>query len=402
MIYREKFLNDLKCSLVIKDSGTTFADLARLYGYPEENGANLCKKDYYKFIKACEDAKAINSEERYITNHIEELYYNSLVEENNTTMASNKKPVDSEIENLVLKSKWEVQTKGGGKDVLKSYRNDVTPLQIKKFREDLINDLRDYSPVKSFTVNKSIDYNKNMLLISLPDYHIGRRALSMDIVDEYIGVINKIIYRSDIDNIDRIVYVIGNDFFNSDSNYSTTRGTPQFDYNEWQETWNFGKNLLLHSIEYLKEFGKPVDIINVPGNHDSNKIFYLGDVLEAYYRNDEQITIDNSTNLFKKYVYGNTLLMFEHGEMKDTDYPLIMASEFPREWGECEHRVTMCGHLHHTIVKEYRGNVTVKFLPSLATNSEWEKSKGYKTSPKAEGNIFSKTEGLIYTVNVKR
>ena len=80
------------------------------------------------------------------------------------------------------------------------------------------------------------------------------------------------------------------------------------------------------------------------------------------------------------------------------DYPLIVASEFPEDWGNSKHRYVFCGHLHHTIVKEYRGNVTVKFLPSLAANSEWEKSRGYKTSPKAEGNVINKVDGLVDTI----
>lgn len=63
--------------------------------------------------------------------------------------------------------------------------------------------------------------------------------------------------------------------------------------------------------------------------------------------------------------------MFEHGEMREGDYPLIMASEFPKEWGNSKFRYTFCGHLHHTIVKEHRGNCFVKFLPSLAKSSTW-------------------------------
>jgi hypothetical protein len=375
MHFREKFLEDLRCGVLIKED-KTFKQLAKLYGYPKENGENLCKKDYYKFQKNCDKPEVSIFE--YVK----------------------KEDPTQEYENLVLKSKWEVQTKGGGKDVLKSYRNDVTPLQIQQFRETLISEIKDYSPSTKYSFVKKSENQDNLLLISLPDFHIGRETLSMDIADKYIDTIFAILNKVNLSTIEKIVYVIGNDFFNTDSHYATTKGTPQFDFNTWSETWRFGKNLLLHSIEVLKSLDLPLHIVNVPGNHDYQKCFFIGDVIEAYFKHDEQITIDNSDNLFKKYTHGNTLMMFEHGEMKDSDYPLIMASEFPKEWGSSKFRISYVGHLHHQITKEYRGNCFVKFLPSLAKSSAWETSKGYKTSPKAEASIISKDNGLVYTINI--
>ena len=395
MNFRQKFLEDLKCNVIIKDK-QTFKELARVYGYPTENGANLCKKDYYKFIEDCKnkDIPGVKGERFNIT-----LNKNFL--SNADIFGSSGHNVDLEkYENLVLKSKWEVQTKGGGIETLKSYTNNITPIQIKQFRDSIIEDISKYSPVNKFKFTKKSVNQNNILLLSLPDYHIGRETLSMDIVEKYINVLSNIISKTDMSTIEKIVYVIGNDFFNSDSNYATTKGTPQFDFNTWTETWNFGKNLLLHSVEFLKQFNLPIDIINVPGNHDANKMFYLGDLVSSYFRNDTQIKVDNRTQLFKEYIYGTSLLMFEHGEMREGDYPLIMASEFPKQWGDSKFRYTFCGHLHHQIVKEFRGNCFVKFLPSLAKSSTWELSKGYKTSPKAEACIINSTDGLIYNINI--
>lgn len=386
MNFREKFLEDLRCGILIKGN-VTFKQLAKIYGYPKENGGNLCKKDYYKFQKNCNKSEVVSS---------------NYIQEQDVVNPSTEFSTTSDYENLVLKSKWEVQTKGGGKDVLKSYRNDVTPLQIEEFRKSLIDDLKKYSPSSEYKFVKSDKNQDNLLLISLPDFHIGRETLSMNIVDKYIDTITNIIDKVDMNTIEKIVYVIGNDFFNTDSNntYSTTKGTPQFDFNTWSETWKFGKNLLLHSIEVLKTFNLPVHIVNVPGNHDYQKCFFIGDLIDAFFRNDDQITIDNTDVLFKKFVHGNTLMMFEHGEMRDSEYPIIMASEFPKEWGNSKFRISYVGHLHHQITKEYRGNCIVKFLPSLAKASAWELSKGYKPSPKAEASVISKYDGLIYTINI--
>lgn len=376
MEFRKKFLNDLKCNVIVKGN-KTFKQLAELYGYPDENGDNLCKKDYYRFKEKC-------------------------IENNKDTQAVTKTlNPESKYNNLVLKSQWEVQTKGGGKDILRSYRNDITPIQIKEFRDSLISEIKSFSPVNKFTFKKpDIDTN-NILLISIPDYHVGRQILSTEVANNYMNTIANIIHKTDMSTIEKIIYVIGNDFFNSDNSYyTTTKGTQQFDYGTWKESWNFGKNLLLDSIEYLKNYDLPIDVINVPGNHDSNKMFYLGDLIDAYYKNDDQVTVNNSDKLFKSFVYGSSLLVFEHGELRDVDYPLVIASEFPKEWGNSNFRYMFCGHLHHTIIKEFRGNCFVKFLPSLAKSSSWELSKGYKTSPKAEGCIINKNNGLIYNINI--
>lgn len=379
MNFREQFIKDLRCNTIIKGK-KTFKQLATLYGYPQDNGENLCKKDYYKFLEECVSNKNKKTS-------IEEV------------IKTTSKDVKS-IDNLTLKSQWDVVTKNGI-ETLRSYTNNVNPNQIQDFRRELIQDIASHSPINNYVFNTTKTVNKdNILVISLPDFHIGRETLSINIVNNYIGVIEQIISEVDMKRVEKIVYVIGNDFFNSDSNYATTKGTPQFDFNTWKETWMFGKNLLLHSIEFLKQFNLPVDVINVPGNHDQNKMFYLADVIEAYFKNDKQVTIDNKSDLFKKYTYGNSLMMFEHGEMRDADYPLIMASEFPTEWGESKFRYIFCGHLHHTIVKEYRGNCFLKFLPSLAKSSSWEESKGYRTTPKAEASVINKYKGLTSTITI--
>src|SRR5690606_36994603 len=60
----------------------------------------------------------------------------------------------------------------------------------------------------------------------------------------------------------RILFIIGNDFFNSDRNYpftSTTSGTPQEDDTRWQKSFRLGVRLITEAILRLSQIA-PVDV----------------------------------------------------------------------------------------------------------------------------------------------
>lgn len=399
MNFREKFLNDLKCNVIVKGDHT-FSMLANLYGYPEENGANLCKKDYYKFKRSC-DNRLVNN-----TTEDSELYNSNskLVYKNPSVSSPNNRDnskSDIDIEKLTLRRAWEAQTPNGIQ-VLKSYQNDVTPQQIKEFRAELLEEFKNYSPVTEF-VSENYDLDNNFLVLSLPDYHIGREAIQSETYRIYFRALQNIVERAIKRGINKILYVIGNDLFNSDTvNYQTTKGTQQYDYGTWKDTFLMGKKIVLDSIEYLKTKNLPIEVIFVEGNHDHFKVFTLEQVVRGYYFNDKQITFNNNESQFKVFHTNNVTCMFDHGELKPDDYPYMLATEYPKEWGNSSYRYIFTGHLHHTVQKDYRGNVKVLFLPSLAKVSDWEKSKGYKSTREAHGYIINQHEGLkdlIYYIN---
>lgn len=292
----------------------------------------------------------------------------------------------SGVKNLTLRRTWQAQTKDGI-EWLESYQNNVKPEDIKKFRDELIRDLPSF-PKRHF----KHEPNKYGVLgvISLPDFHIGREE-HITYNDAYYNAIESLLQKSSHHILDEIVFVIGNDYFNSDFDYKTTKGTPQFDYQKWKETWSNGRDILVNSIELLKERKCKINIINIPGNHDGFKQFALGDVIQAYYRNDDQVIVDNSDRLIKAFQYGNILLGFEHGEFKREEYESILANEFPELWGKSKYREFLCGHLHAEIVKEFRG-IKLRHLPSLAKESDWEKSQGYKHVRQAQMLVYSKNK----------
>lgn len=306
--------------------------------------------------------------------------------------------------NLQLKSRW--QSASG--EWLESYKstNDVITDELKELKEELFNDLKNLNKTGNWsTKDSSKDISPNLLEISLPDFHFGK--VDDNTIEEqanfYLQSIVDLVAKTKGYNIDRILLPTGNDLFNSDTlEYTTTKGTPQLDNATWQKTFRIGTQAVIKSIEYLKTIA-PVDVVIVQGNHDYQKSFYLGEILDAYYTNDNNVNISNDINSPRKYYkYGNTLFGYTHGNLeKQAELPLIMAVERPMEFANSKFHYWRLGHIHKEMINEYQG-VVVETLPALCSQDEWHKKMGYNSRRKAKAFIWNKEFGLEGTVQINR
>lgn len=351
-----------------------------------ENGKNKTWEDY-AFEFNAENAKQANDWWRY---HIKNPDYYA------PDVPINKKE-SSNYDSLTLKSQWEAQGKGGEIITLKSWKNDIKGEDIEKFRRNLIKDMSEYQYESNYVI-KETD-SEYLAEISFPDFHIGRvdNETSFNV---YNKTIKKVVDYLSKFNIDRILYILGNDFFNSDnSSYKTTNGTQQKDVGDFSSTMRMGIKIALDSIFLLKSLGVPVDIIIMPGNHDRFRAEALGFVLEGYFNNDAQVSIDNSLGFRKYYQYGKNGFMFEHGELKAEKYTALFATERPQMWADTEFRLVRLGHLHHHLVKETIG-ADITYLPSLSKNSRWEDSKGYLSKKRGFVYLHHYEEGEHYRITI--
>ena len=232
--------------------------------------------------------------------------------------------------------------------------------------------------------------------ISLPDIHYGKlHDLNLtQVEDQYMMVVQELVKKASGLDIERFILPIGNDGMNSEGmRRTTTKGTPQEESAGWKDTFRGYWQLITAAVNYLKEKA-PVDIIVVSGNHDYERMFYAGDVLAGWYRNDANVTVDNTYSSRKYYEYGTNMLMFTHGDKeKPADMPLIMATEKPEMFARTSHREVHCGHLHKEMVNEYRG-IKVRFIPSICPNDEWHKQMGYEAKRTGQAYIWNKFKGL--------
>jgi hypothetical protein len=295
---------------------------------------------------------------------------------------------------LKVKSVWQVQGKGGEVKTLKSYEATGNPFEESKAL--LLKDLEAFSPKVKLSHVEPIK-DGHMLEIAIPDFHIGRLSIE-ESRELFLSALSEILVEAAVRYpISKIVFPVGNDWLNTDTlDYTTTRGTKQFDVNPWYETFRYGWQILAEGILIAANLA-PVDVIVVQGNHDKARMFYIGDVLAAYFRNNDNVTVDNTVSSFKFTRFGQTLIMYEHGELKPSDYPLILADERKEDWAQTKYREVHLGHFHKEMtLDEYRG-VKVRHLPSLSSENLWEKERGYNHLRQAQGLLWNADRGLRTT-----
>ena len=298
---------------------------------------------------------------------------------------------DNEIDEADVKSVKFWQNMGGDNrfSVVVKSEDDILKTQTKELTEFV----ESYSPiVEADYISKedSVAYE-----ISLPDIHYGKSTGQTldEVEDEYMNVVKDLLNKSEGLNIEKIILPIGNDGMNSEGmSKATTKGTPQQDSAEWQETFVGYCSLMVRAICYLARTA-PVDVVVIQGNHDYERMFYSGEFLRAFFLNDERVNIDNSYDSRKYYSYGVNLIMYTHGDKeKPAEMPLIMATEEPMMFAKAKFREVHCGHLHKEMVNEYRG-VKVRFIPSICGNDAWHKMMGYEAKRTGQAHIWSKTRG---------
>lgn len=270
------------------------------------------------------------------------------------------------------------------------------------------------SPRKQATRRPILKGEQYLLEIDFFDIHMGMQAWAQEtgedpfdsnkceqIVTEALEHLLR--YASGF-AISKILLPIGNDLLHTDSTIqgkggTTSAGTPQDVDTRYLKMFRSAVNLMIAVIDRCLEIAN-VEVVIVPGNHDRERSQYVGEVLCAWYRNHEDVVINNGANLRKYVLYGSSLLGFTHGsEEKLDELPLIMASEQKQAWADAEYHIIHTGHRHKRMgattksVDTYKG-VEVRTIPSLIPPDAWHSSKGYVGGGRsAEAHLFGKNSG---------
>lgn len=217
------------------------------------------------------------------------------------------------------------------------------------------------------------------------DYKIARQRL-IDATQEYITRLQGI-------KLEKIIFAIGNDYFNSEFNGTTTAGTAQDNDSRYYKMFEKGIETLIEIIDMLSELA-PVHVPLVQGNHDYYTSYSAARVLDAWYRNDENVTIDSAPTTRKYIKFGNDLFGFTHNaDERDRIYNLMQIEE-PKLWGETLYRTWFTGHKHSEDVVE-KGGVIIRQAPSVCSSDAWHKRMGYVGAiKKTQAFIYDKEYGL--------
>lgn len=261
-------------------------------------------------------------------------------------------------------------------------------------------DFPKHVPAPAFTEGK-------MLEINLTDHHFGKLAWGLETgyanydvkiaTQVFHRAIDTILDRSPFSAYEEIWFVVGNDLFNADDTQGrTTSGTQVESDVRHEKTYVTVRTLLIQAIEKLRNFAAKVKVVVVPGNHDHNATWHLGDSLEVYFAKYSDVEVDNHPCPRKYHTFGQTLVMFTHGDKgKIKDLPLLMAAEKSALFGATKFHEIHTGHIHTLRVDEQHG-IRVRTLPALCPPDAWHAENGYVGNLRSsEAFVWDKNEGLI-------
>lgn len=283
-------------------------------------------------------------------------------------------------------------------------KTDKDEFKYEDFREDFISEISKWSP-KYPAVARDKYKDPHCLVFSPADIHIGKLCSSFETGEEYnqqIAVqrvkdgLEGILKKSQGFDIDKVIFIAGNDILHIDTpRRTTTSGTPQDTDGMWYDNFVMAKRLLVDIIETLVGVAD-VEVHFNPSNHDYMSGFMLFDAVSSWFRNCKQVSFNGDMSHRKYAVYGKNLIGMTHMDgAKQTDLPLLMAHEAAAHWASCPHRYVYGHHIHHKVSKDYM-SVCLETLRSPSGTDGWHHKKGYQFAPKAvEAFVHHKEYGQV-------
>lgn len=297
-------------------------------------------------------------------------------------------------------AKWEcTQCKGVFRPISKK---TMSPDDISELFKDIVIEYKGPDTILPVAQKK----DENICIMPIADLHFGALAIKEEIGQENnLELTRKNLLTSTSHHlgtlvpksIDKIIIPILGDFYNTDTvNNTTTAGTFQEESSSWKNTSRKGIELMIETIDMCRSAAMcDVKVIICNGNHDMMRSFALGLVLEAFYRDNPSVEIDNSHSTRKYDTFGNSVFGFGHGDTKaNADYLGIMCEEAPEKFANAKHRTMMVGHLHHKVTEEKPG-IVVRRLGSLTSSDAWHRKMGYQSVRSSQSYIVNIESGIV-------
>lgn len=292
---------------------------------------------------------------------------------------------------------------GNSNDPHWQVRVDLEPLTTKeKTTAEFIKFLETFSPAPQILQDESVGRTRSaaLLILNKQDAHLDKydELGDNDIFvrfSEYQQAVKRIVNKASLFSGLYTKYILGSDEFNSEWMNTTTKGTPQVNLLPFHQRFQLICNHEIKIIEQLAQASRELEVVYVPGNHDEYLGWHLVTWLSAYFKNTSHITFDISPLPTKYFRFGNSALMFNHGnEMKPEKMAQIFPMDFKSEWSKCNYQYIFAGDKHMEKNADFAG---IKFygLPAFSkAKSGWELQKGLIGKSEVSGFLIQEDKGL--------
>lgn len=394
----------LQTMYVHQGEGKTAAEVATIMSFPNAKYVHAYAK-IHQFTKASPVVPDI---------HI--LMGTTIEDAANRSLQAFKRKMDQRAQ----VKKW--------KEIEKGYLkwNDFKSRVVKPFENYVVEILKDYQPPKVGKIVLPKRKRKMGMFHGLCDTHFLRLCYShtgavvydRKIAKERIArhVRDSIKEASQFYSVDKVLLTIGNDNIHVDSSdHTTTHGTSQVAQTIGNYTLDLGTyiDITLDYIHMFAALGVPVEVINVPGNHDKRTSIMMGAFLSRFpFQKNITVRHEYHSRIYSQY--HSTGFIFSHGsgfsdkKLKNNAHKMVMSEAKRRGFSLDEiYRWDLhTFHQHRESYENLNGFVCHFVSPSLSADDwfddEWHTDQLYiGREPKTANYFYDKKEGMKNIMFVK-
>mgnify|MGYP003634335577 CR=1 FL=1 len=295
---------------------------------------------------------------------------------------------------------------GDGKPIRQWVKSDLKKQAaedaLQSFADGLIDELPKYEPAPYKAVK---DLPKHLTAYVIGDAHIG-----MKVTKERNGDADwdlEIAERVTVGAIEKLVKATGGsdtglmldlgDFGHSDNLGNTTSsGQNHMDMDgDYGDSVAAQVRIYRRSIDLLLKSHNKVILMQVRGNHNSSTSRCMNIMLQAFYENEPRVEVLDNAHKFQHITYGSNLLVTHHGDrMKAQRGFEYVARSLSKEWGQCDHKHLLMGHVHHATAVEIGGMLCETFQ-ALPAGDAWHSDSGYGAKRTMSAVVYDKQYGEI-------
>ena len=242
-----------------------------------------------------------------------------------------------------------------------------------------------------------IETSGDIIEIALPDVHHGLRAIAEESGSSYdlkesqstvMRCVEQLCEKLHGNPAARIVLPLGNDWLNADNAAGTTaHGTPQDEDAHWLTTFRQATRCAVEVVDYCRTLAAEVDVLLIPGNHDTERSFYLAECLQYAFGAGAGVTIDAGLSATKARLHHDTLVGYHHGDgVQVGELIASMPARWPQLWAKSKWREWHLGHIHHEKEQDV-GGIRVRHFRCICASSAWAAKKNYNDTLRAATSI---------------
>lgn len=260
---------------------------------------------------------------------------------------------------------------------------------------------------KADSVNHSGNEVNSELMTLYPifDIHIGMMAHRHESGENYDTNTAEKLMGSYFDHAisvspasEKAVILVGGDFLHSDGLEAVTPASGHCldQDSRYAKLVYVAIRSIRGAVEKMLKKHKEVEIQIIEGNHDQSGMIWLRAAMAAFYENENRVFVDTSPAIMHKTRFGSTLLGYTHGHtMKKAEGRLAaMATDYRKDFGECEFVYCHSGHFHHATVTECTLGID-EVHPALASKDAYAARGGWRSYRQAAAIVYHKNFGEV-------